>query len=133
MASYFGRSGADEMDPVVPVEPDEPRPCSPRSFSVLFEVCTAGRGKSEGYLIEAAKPRAFADGLKKLHRRLEEIRIEPQLISIEIIHEMKSWDGIIPDPAQELADIGPVLLFERGVIILFFFSALRHRSPADSR
>jgi len=90
-----------------------------------FDLLGIGAGQADepiergARLIVAANlARSLAFGPDELDRRLEQVHVEPQLVSIEIVHRLGGFRRLIAVPADELADVGPVLLLDMGVVVL---------------
>ena len=63
--------------------------------------------------------RSLADGPDELDRRLEQVHVEPELIGVEVVERRDGLRRLVAVPADELADVGPVLLLDMGVVVLF--------------
>jgi len=67
-----------------------------------------------------AAPEAGADPLlaDELHRGLDQVLKQPQLLAVQGVNRRLGRGAVIADVAQELADVGPVLLLDVRVIVL---------------
>jgi len=48
----------------------------------------------------------------------EEILVEPKLVAVEVVDDPEFFFGIVTKVAEYFPDVGPVLLFHPGVVIL---------------
>jgi len=82
-------------------------------------------------IIDSPEPRADAHLANKLHRGLKEIHHEAELVPVEIIDGFEGCRGIIPLPAQELADVGPVFLLHVGIIVFLIRATPSELDPVS--
>ena len=87
-------------------------------------------GRLEGSLVRGFKRVMVFNGFgtdpflrDELHGGAEEIMKEPPLFGIEVVEERDDSGVIEALIAEPLADVGPVLLFDMGVIIFVISAA----------
>jgi len=76
-------------------------------------------------LIAAAQARADAELAVEFDRGQEEVLEEAQFVAIEIVAGRPSLRGIVAQVAEQSADVGPVLLLDVSVVVLFVGTAAR--------
>ena len=72
-----------------------------------------------GFIIAAFKLRADASLFDQLHRGEKQILQDSQFVLIKLVHGSLSWRGVIAQIAKDFAHMGPIFLFDMGVVILF--------------
>jgi hypothetical protein len=48
----------------------------------------------------------------------KEVLVQPQLVLVEVVHDLELLRGLVTEVAEDLPDVGPVLLFHPGIVIL---------------
>ena len=76
-----------------------------------------------GGVVDPFKLGSHPDLAYEFYRGLIQVLIQPQLISVQVVHGGKSLLGIVANIAQELSDVGPVLLLDVGIVIFFVRTA----------
>ncbi len=71
-----------------------------------------------GTIVDTFEARAHASLAEELHRWLEEVHHQPELVAVQIVDRGDGLGRIIAVPAQELADVSPVFLLDVGVVVL---------------
>jgi hypothetical protein len=85
-----------------------------------------------GTVIATPEPGADADFSGEFHRGLEQVHHEPELMAVEVIHRLEGLWGVIPIPAQELADVRPYLkALRRSSSVLTFLLSLFGRDAVE--
>ena len=74
-------------------------------------------------IVGALEPGADALLAPQLHRGLEQIHHQAQFVAVEIIEQADGGWAVVAVPANQLADVGPVLLLDVGVIVLLVGAA----------
>jgi hypothetical protein len=74
-----------------------------------------------------AAPDARADALlpEQLHGGQKEILEQPQLLAVQSVDGGAGDQGVVAHVAQQLANVGPVLLFEMRIVVLLLRPAPR--------
>src|SRR2546428_734384 len=72
-----------------------------------------------GFIIAAFKLRADASLFDQLHRGEKQILQDSQFVLIKLVHGSLSWRGVIAQIAKDFAHMGPIFLFDMGIVILF--------------
>ena len=65
-----------------------------------------------GAVVRAANPRPDADLAHELDRGQEQVLEEAEVLPVERVHRGHGRGRVVPDVAQELPDVGPVLLLD---------------------
>ncbi len=78
-------------------------------------------------VVDPAHARAHPDFLDELDRGEKEVLEEPELVTVEVVHRVEGLGGVVADVAQELPDVGPVLLLDVGVVVFLIGPAARER------
>jgi hypothetical protein len=60
---------------------------------------------------------------EELHGRLEEIRHQPEFMTVQVVQRKDGLHRVIAIPGHELADVGPVFLLDVGVVVLLVVAA----------
>lgn len=79
-----------------------------------------GRQTIQGCLrkvILAVQLRADPHALDQLGPRLKEIQPQAELVPVQLIHGFDRLRGVTTVPARQLADVGPILLLDVGIIV----------------
>lgn len=67
-------------------------------------------------VVSSDEARTFSDFGSEFHRGLEEVLEEPQ-VGIKIVDGVEGLRRIVAIPAQEFAHVGPVFLFDVGIVV----------------
>jgi hypothetical protein len=71
-----------------------------------------------GRVVPAPDARAHPLLTEQLDRRQEQVLEQPQLLPVESLDRGLRGEAVVAHVAQELADVGPVLLLDVGVVVL---------------
>lgn len=82
-----------------------------------FLTFTAGLPPA-GPIVVPGPSGALLDRPDQLDRRLEQVHVIPLLLRVEVIHRPDSGRGLEAILADKLADRNPILLLDRGVVVL---------------
>jgi len=82
-----------------------------------------------GGIIAPRFPGAFPHPFPQLHRRLEQVHVQAQLLGIKVVHRPDRLRCIVPVPADDLSDMRPVLLLDMGVVVLLVWPAPSESDP----
>ena len=55
----------------------------------------------------------------QLHGGLEQVHHEPQFVGVQVVHDGEEFGRVVALPSEDLADMGPVLRFDGGIVVFF--------------
>ena len=73
--------------------------------------------RGAGSVVSAADPSADALLPQELHGRQKQVLQETEFLTVEIVDRREGGGGVVADVTEELADVGPVLLLDMGVVV----------------
>jgi len=71
------------------------------------------------YFLDAGSDALLTD---QFDGREEKIIKQSQLISVQVVHGLQGLVGVVAHIAKQLSDMGPVLLFYMGIVILLIWA-----------
>ena len=82
-----------------------------------------------GAIVDTADPGPHPGFADERHGRQEQVLEEPEFLSVERVQGGHSLGRVVPDVPHELSDVGPVLLFDVGVVVFLVGPAPRELDP----